>query len=94
VFAWTLFAGASRYRLEITVPNGWVMKVEMDKTSQTRDMGTLPSRGEYTWRVAALDANGELMCASAPSVFNKKSLRPTSTGVPEVELPSPPEGGG
>jgi hypothetical protein len=75
-FRWEPWEGAESYRLEITVPTGWVMSVDLDDTKQNRYMPTLASEGEYIWRVTALDPEGELICQSLPFTFKKQYSRP------------------
>ena len=67
------------YRLQISVPNGWVMSIDLQKTSQSRYMQSMPAKGTYTWKVSALDAQGEPICCSEPFSFMKQGS-PTSSG--------------
>jgi hypothetical protein len=38
--------------------------------------------GEFTWQVAALDANGNTLCLSQPMRFTKKVTEASQTAVP------------
>ena len=71
-FEWEPWPGALSYLLQISVPNGWTMSVDLQKTSQSRYMQSLPAEGTYVWKVTALDANGEPICCSAPFTFRKQ----------------------
>lgn len=74
-FNWEPWLGAASYRLEITVPNGWVMEVDADCNVHDRYMQTLPTEGEYSWRVSALDPEGQVICTSETFTFKKQQSR-------------------
>ena len=75
---WEPWPGALSYRLQISVPNGWAMSIDLQKTSQTRYMQTLPAEGTYVWKVTALDTQGEPICCSSPFTFKKQGSTTSS----------------
>jgi hypothetical protein len=79
-FEWEPWPGAQYYRLQISVPNGWVMSIDLQKTSQSRYMQTLPAEGTYGWKVTALDTQGEPICCSVPFTFRKHGSTTSSGG--------------
>ena len=78
-FSWETMPGATRYRLEIIMPNGTVIPVETEKLSYDYPAESMPSAGRYRWQVITYDANDAILCAAAPFSLTK----------PEYSFPNP-----
>ena len=60
------FAGAARYRFQLTTPTGSLVMDSIDPDDQDRDFyARVVYEGEVELRVTAFDANGEAIAASA-----------------------------
>lgn len=89
-FTWSEEAGAVKYVLTFTFPNGLSVTFESQKTEHTRYMESLIMGGRYTWQVTALDAAGETICSAKPYTFTKPAVdTPTPTGGPVVPTDTP-----
>lgn len=89
-FTWSEQAGAVKYLLLFTFPNGQSVTFESQKTEHTRYMESLIMGGRYTWQVTALDALGEKICSAKPYTFTKPVAdTPTPTGGPVVPTDTP-----
>ncbi|MBU2611629.1 MAG: hypothetical protein KJ606_11905 [Chloroflexi bacterium] len=89
-FTWGEQAGADKYILTYTLPNGLPVTFEFQKTEHTRYMESLIMGGRYTWRVTALDPLGEKICTAKPYTFTKPvGDTPTPTGEPVVPTDTP-----
>ena len=93
-FEWEPWPDAQAYRLQIVVPNGWVMSVDLQKTYQDRFMQTLAAEGAYTWKVTALDGSGEPICCSEEFIFNKQGSETSSGGGDQPAVDTIIKGGG
>jgi hypothetical protein len=81
-FDWDAWPHAAAYQLQITAPNGWVLKVETDETNALRALEALGAGGEYTWTVVALSATGQELCHTQPQSFTKPEKPPSPTPEP------------
>jgi len=90
VFSWGEQAGAFKYILTFTYPNGLRVPFESQKNEHTRFLESLIMGGGYTWQVTALDAAGETICSAKPYTFTKPFADiPTPTGGPVVPTDTP-----
>jgi len=90
VFSWGEQAGAVKYVLTFTFPNGLPVTFESQKSEHIRYMESLIMGGGYTWQVTALDAAGETICSAKPYTFSKSFAdTPTPTGGPVVPTDTP-----
>ena len=90
VFSWGEQAGAVKYILTFTFPNGLPVTFESRKNEHIRYMESLIMGGEYTWQVTALDAAGETICSAKPYTFSKPFAdTPMPTGGPVVPTDTP-----
>jgi hypothetical protein len=91
-FKWAPLEGAARYVLEISAPGYRKQTFESQEPSLYRWLNTIPWSGDYSWKVTALDENGEVMCVSGSFAFNKPKFKPTpkpkndSSGKPNPTL--------
>jgi hypothetical protein len=72
-FKWTAVQGAARYRLELEDPNGTVLQRSV---VQPTSMSNLTVEGAYRWRVASMDAAGNLGAFSPWCQFTFDRTRP------------------
>lgn len=70
-FSWEPQAGAAKYQVTFTYPNGTKTTFETTSTDMTRYMETMPGGGQYSWQVTALDANNAPICSAEASTFTK-----------------------
>lgn len=71
VFSWGEQAGAVKYVLTFTFPNGLPVTFESQKSEHIRYIESLIMGGRYTWQVTALDPLGEKICTAKPYTFTK-----------------------
>ena len=97
-FEWEPHSGAQKYLLEITAPDGHMLAFDTFNTNVERYLISLPWEGIYAWRVAAMNAEGGVLCIVGPQSFSKPKFQPSPT---PVRNPPPPrirdkssEGGG
>jgi hypothetical protein len=77
-FTWETMPGATRYRLEIIVPDGTVIPIDTENSSYIFPADSIPSAGTYRWGVTAYDANRAILCLAGPFSFTKpEHLLPT-----------------
>jgi hypothetical protein len=86
-FEWEPHYGAQKYLLEITVPDGHMLAFDTFNTNVVRYMNTIPWEGIYTWQVAAMNAEGGVLCIVGPLSFSKPQFRPSLP--PERNPPHP-----
>jgi hypothetical protein len=79
-FVWEPLSGAAKYLLVITPPDYHFKQIfESEQPGLNRWLDTIPWAGEYSWQVSALDADGQEICVSRASTFNKTPFIPTAT---------------
>lgn len=76
-FEWSSRVQASRYALELTYPDGAVAVFETTELSLTRYFDAIWGSGVFSWKVSALDADGNQMCSSPTGIFSKPAAQPT-----------------
>lgn len=70
-FSWEEQPGATKYVLEFTYPNGYVVQFETTDTAMTRYVESMPAGGEYKWNVTAYDETGTAVCTAESKAFTK-----------------------
>lgn len=70
-FSWTPKDNAGTYILKIILPSGNIASFETEQTFRIRYMETLTVGGNYHWQVIAQDTNGNEICESELSTFEK-----------------------
>ncbi|MFZ5880873.1 MAG: FecR domain-containing protein [Chloroflexota bacterium] len=88
-FAWTSRVQASRYALELTYPDGAVVVFETTELSLSRYFDEIWESMNFSWKVSALDADGNAMCSSPTGTFIKPAAQPTRE---KETLPPTPKG--
>lgn len=76
-FEWTSRVQAAVYVLELTYADGTVVVFETSETQIARYFDTLFVAMQFSWKVSALDAEGNTMCSSPTGTFTKPEPKPT-----------------
>jgi len=76
VFQWTSKVQAAKYVLTLHYPDGTYISFETTDTQLTRYFDEMRGSVNFTWDVAALDANGNEMCKSPTGSFTKPAPQP------------------
>lgn len=79
VFQWTSKVQATKYVLTLHYPDGTYIFFETTDTQLTRYFDEMRGNVNFTWDVAALDANGNEMCKSPTGSFTKPAPQPKKT---------------
>lgn len=74
-FSWTSMDDARSYVLNFTLPSGAIASFETDQTFRDRYMEAFVSGGEYQWQVIVQGANGNEICVSKVSTFDKPAYK-------------------
>lgn len=82
VFQWTSKVQAAKYVLTLHYPDGTFLFFETTDTQLTRYFDEMRNAVNFTWDVAALDANGNEMCKSPTGTFTKPAPQPQKTKEP------------
>jgi hypothetical protein len=88
-FSWESNIEAASYTVIVTAPNGTVMTFPVKTNEYSRWIESFSWGGEFTWQVAALDANGNTLCLSKPMRFTKMVTEASQTAVPQGSDPKP-----
>ena len=86
-FSWEPQAGAAEYRLRFTSPSGAQNFLKSTTTSLTNYIQILPSGGQYSWDVTALDAGGAPICTADAFSFSKPESAPLRPEKPDPQRP-------
>ncbi|MBI5294783.1 MAG: FecR domain-containing protein [Chloroflexi bacterium] len=86
-FQWTSRVEAAQYVLKLSYPDGTTVSFETTETQIARYFDSLLSAVNFSWEVAALDADGNTMCISPTGTFIKPEPQPTRQK--ESILPTP-----
>lgn len=86
-FQWTSRVEAAQYVLKLSYPDGTTVSFETTETQIARYFDSLLSTVNFSWEVAALDADGNTMCTSPTGTFIKPEPQPTRQK--ESILPTP-----
>lgn len=86
-FEWTSRVEASKYVLKLSYSDGTTVFFETTGTQVERYFDDLRSAMNFSWEVAALDADGNTMCTSPTGTFVKPE--PKATKQKESVLPTP-----
>jgi hypothetical protein len=62
---------ATRYELNITLPNGQSIVFETSTTTRDQYLESLRMGGTYDWEVRAIDEEGRVLCKAGPRAFEK-----------------------
>jgi hypothetical protein len=76
-FEWEPQPGAQSYVITFTYPNGSTASFKTADTNFEKYIeGFAPKPGEYSWKVAAYDGNGNVICSTEEIVFSKPDSFP------------------
>jgi len=88
-FTWESMPGATKYLLEITAPDGFLLSIESVTPDYKVSPGMFPGAKQYSWTVVAVDSGEQQICRSQPGHFSI-SIRKVSP----TEKPDKDDGGG
>jgi hypothetical protein len=71
IFSWESMDGAEKYEIEFSLPTGQPVTFEAIETNHTRYLESFPISGDFTWKVTALNAKGDVICVSESFTFTK-----------------------
>jgi hypothetical protein len=87
-FQWTSRVQAAKYVLRLSYPDGTIVAFETTETQLSRYFDELHAVMNFSWEVAALDANGNEMCKSPTGTFVKPEPKATKQKEPLPLTPS------